>query len=84
LATKIEAFNGRGHEDFLGSRDFGDMISLIDGREELVAEVQRSERICAPSSPANSAACERTRASAKGSLGLSGQTLRAGLLFNRP
>src|ERR1019366_1134546 len=29
LATKIEAFNGRGHEDFLGSRDFGDMISLI-------------------------------------------------------
>jgi hypothetical protein len=42
-AAKIEAFNGRGHEDFLGSRDFGDMISLIDGREELVGEVQRSE-----------------------------------------
>ncbi len=43
LATKIEAFNGRGHEDFLGSRDFGDMIALIDGREELVAEVHQSE-----------------------------------------
>ncbi len=43
LATKIEAFNGRGHEDFLGSRDFGDMISLIDGRQELVAEAQQSE-----------------------------------------
>jgi len=43
LATKIEAFNGRGHEDFLGSRDFGDMISLIDGRQEIVGEVQRSE-----------------------------------------
>lgn len=43
LATKIEAFNGRGDEDFLGSRDFGDMISLIDGRQELVGEVQRSE-----------------------------------------
>jgi Nucleotidyl transferase AbiEii toxin, Type IV TA system len=43
LATKIEAFNGRGHEDFLGSRDFGDMIVLIDGREELVTEVQQSE-----------------------------------------
>ena len=26
LATKIEAFNGRGREDFPGSRDFGDMI----------------------------------------------------------
>jgi Nucleotidyl transferase AbiEii toxin, Type IV TA system len=44
LATKIEAFNARGREDFLGSRDFGDMIALIDGREELVAEVQRSEQ----------------------------------------
>jgi hypothetical protein len=43
LATKIEAFNGRGKEDLLGSRDFGDAIALIDGREELVAEVQRSE-----------------------------------------
>jgi len=43
LATKIEAFNDRGHEDFLGSRDFGDMIALIDGRHELVAEVQQSE-----------------------------------------
>ena len=43
LATKIEAFNGRGHEDFLGSRDFGDVILLIDGREELVAEVRGSE-----------------------------------------
>src|ERR1019366_1855804 len=29
LATRTEAFNGRGHEDFLGSRDIGDMISLI-------------------------------------------------------
>lgn len=43
LATKIEAFNGRGREDFLGSRDFGDMIALIDGREELPAEVRDSE-----------------------------------------
>jgi hypothetical protein len=43
LATKVEAFNGRGHEDFLGSRDFGDMIALIDGREELVTEVQQAE-----------------------------------------
>ena len=42
LATKIEAFNGRGGEDFLGSRDFGDMIALFDGREELPSEVQGS------------------------------------------
>jgi Nucleotidyl transferase AbiEii toxin, Type IV TA system len=43
LATKIEAFNGRGHEDLLGSPDFGDIIALIDGREELAGEVQDSE-----------------------------------------
>lgn len=39
LATKLEAFRGRGQRDFLGSRDFGDVIALIDGREELTAEV---------------------------------------------
>ena len=39
LATKLEAFKGRGNRDFLGSRDFGDVIALIDGREELVDEV---------------------------------------------
>jgi hypothetical protein len=50
LATKIEAFNGRGHEDFLGSRDFGDMISLIDGREELVVEAGGGE-IRTPGTP---------------------------------
>lgn len=39
LATKLEAFNGRGSRDFLGSRDFGDIIALVDGRQELVDEV---------------------------------------------
>lgn len=39
LATKLEAFKGRGRGDFMGSRDFGDIIALIDGREELVDEV---------------------------------------------
>jgi hypothetical protein len=43
LATKIEAFNGRGREDFLGSRDFGDIIALVDGREELPVEAQHCE-----------------------------------------
>jgi hypothetical protein len=39
LATKIEAFKGRGSGDFLGSRDFGDVIAVVDGREEIVEEV---------------------------------------------
>jgi hypothetical protein len=43
LAAKLEAFKGRGEEDFLASRDFGDIITLIDGREELVAEVRDAD-----------------------------------------
>ena len=39
LATKLEAFRTRGKGDFYGSRDFGDLVSLIDGREELPDEV---------------------------------------------
>jgi hypothetical protein len=40
LATKLEAFAGRGKGDFLGSRDFSDIITLLDGRAELVEEVR--------------------------------------------
>jgi hypothetical protein len=40
LATKLEAFKGRGQRDFLASRDFDDIIALVDGREEVVDEVQ--------------------------------------------
>ena len=42
LATKLEAFKGRGNRDFLGSRDFADIIALVDGREELVDEVAQA------------------------------------------
>jgi hypothetical protein len=40
LATKLEAFLSRGRQDYLGSRDFADIVSLIDGRAELPAEVR--------------------------------------------
>ncbi|HVD87152.1 MAG TPA: hypothetical protein VNB59_07060 [Solirubrobacterales bacterium] len=39
LATKLEAFAGRGKMDFYGSRDFEDIVRLIDGREELAGEI---------------------------------------------
>lgn len=39
LATKIEAFRTRGNNDFYGSRDFGDIVTLIDGRAELISEL---------------------------------------------
>lgn len=43
LATKLEAFQNRGAGDFLGSRDIADIVSVIDGRPELVLEVAASE-----------------------------------------
>lgn len=43
LATKFEAFRGRGNDDPLTSHDIEDIMNLIDGREELVGEVGRSE-----------------------------------------
>jgi predicted nucleotidyltransferase len=40
LATKIEAFKGRGKGDYLVSRDIEDIIILLDGRPELLREVE--------------------------------------------
>ena len=40
LATKIEAFKGRGRGDFLASHDLEDLIFVIDGRSTIVEEVQ--------------------------------------------
>jgi hypothetical protein len=40
IATKLEAFRGRGKGDFLGSRDLEDLVSVVDGREALLTEVQ--------------------------------------------
>jgi predicted nucleotidyltransferase len=38
LATKLEAFHGRGRNDHLFSHDLGDLISVVDGREALLDE----------------------------------------------
>jgi hypothetical protein len=42
LATKLEAFGGRGRGDFLASHDLEDIITLIDGRPELLDDVRES------------------------------------------
>jgi hypothetical protein len=39
VATKLEAFHGRGDGDLFGSRDLEDVVALIDGRGELPDEV---------------------------------------------
>jgi hypothetical protein len=40
VATKIEAFKGRGRGDFFASHDLEDLIFVIDGRSTIVEEVQ--------------------------------------------
>ena len=44
IATKIEAFKGRGAGDFRGSHDLEDIITVLDGRKEIVDEIQGSAR----------------------------------------
>jgi predicted nucleotidyltransferase len=39
IATKLEAFAGRGQGDYLFSHDMGDVISVIDGRDTLLTEL---------------------------------------------
>lgn len=39
VATKLEAYLGRGNGDALSSHDIEDLINIFDGREEIVAEV---------------------------------------------
>ncbi len=42
-ATKFEAFDGRGAGDYLASHDLEDIITVIDGRAEIIDEIY-----CAP------------------------------------
>ena len=41
-ATKLEAFAGRGKDDFLASHDMEDLITVIDGRVEITDEIRRA------------------------------------------
>jgi predicted nucleotidyltransferase len=42
LATKIDAFHNRGAEDYIASHDMEDIITLLDGRPEIVDEVNNA------------------------------------------
>jgi hypothetical protein len=42
LATKLEAFRGRGQGDFLFSHDLEDLMAVLDGRASLLEECRLS------------------------------------------
>lgn len=39
VGTKLEAYQGRGNDDPLASRDMEDILSVVDGRESLAEEI---------------------------------------------
>lgn len=43
VATKLEAFLNRGKGDYLESHDLEDVLSVVDGRPELVEELMRAD-----------------------------------------
>ena len=45
VALKLEAFEDRGHKDFLSSTDFEDVICLANGRKELANEIMNCENL---------------------------------------
>lgn len=43
IATKLEAFHGRGASDVFASHDLEDIVTLVDGRPTIVAEVAAAD-----------------------------------------
>lgn len=43
IATKLEAYLGRGDGDLIMSHDIEDVLLVVDGREELIAEIQDAD-----------------------------------------
>ena len=43
VATKLEAFVDRGRGDYLESHDLEDVLSVVDGRPEIVEEIAKAE-----------------------------------------
>lgn len=39
IATKLEAFKNRGNKDYLSSHDFEDIVSILDGRPEIIDDI---------------------------------------------
>jgi hypothetical protein len=45
VATKLEAFKGRGRGDYSGSHDLEDLVAVIDGRDDIVDEILGAEEV---------------------------------------
>ena len=44
VATKLEAYKGRGNGDLLASHDMEDILNIVDGRPELIDEIKNADQ----------------------------------------
>jgi len=42
IASKLEAFKGRGKGDYMGSHDLEDIVAILDGKNDIAGEIQRA------------------------------------------
>lgn len=44
IASKLEAFKGRGRDDFMGSPDMEDIVTIVDGVEDFRRQIERAPK----------------------------------------
>ena len=44
IASKLEAFKGRGRDDFMGSSDMEDIVTVIDGAEDFQKQIEKAPK----------------------------------------
>lgn len=77
IATKLDAFHGRGGGDIVASHDLEDIIAVVDGRPEIVSEVAGAGATCADTSARRSERSSTIPISSRRSAVFSFQTWRA-------
>ena len=61
IATKLEAFHGRGGDDIFASHDLEDIIAVVEGRPEIVSEVAAASPTYGATSARTSSAARQSR-----------------------
>ena len=83
LATKFEAYNDRGGRDVYLSHDLEDIVTVIDGRAELVDELLRAEPALRAHVVAQAQALLAHNELANALPGIVAQPIRAGVVLGR-
>ena len=83
VATKLEAYAGRGAGDILGSHDLEDVLNIVDGREELADELAAAPVDVRSAVASGFAGLLQHRDFANGLPGMIAEPERAGIVLQR-